>query len=63
MLPNILRRKSNQKMKFGQLVEYNKRNAFFLKACRKYDRDNSSIPLFVFTLANSAYNKTNCIKL
>ena len=31
MFPNILRSKGNQTMKFGQLIEYNKRNIFFLK--------------------------------
>ena len=28
MLPNISRSKSNQKMKLGQLIKYNKRNIF-----------------------------------
>ena len=27
-MPNISRNKGNQKMKFGQLIEYNKRNIF-----------------------------------
>ena len=35
MLPNISRRKANQTMKLGQLIEYNKRNIFLLKLCRK----------------------------
>ena len=30
MLPNISRSKGNQTMRFGQLIEYNKRNLFFL---------------------------------
>ena len=30
ILPNISQNKGNQTMKFGQLIEYNKRN-FFLK--------------------------------
>ena len=30
ILPNISQSKGNQTMKFGQLIEYNKRN-FFLK--------------------------------
>ena len=29
--PNISKRKSNQTMKFGQLIEYNMKNIFFLK--------------------------------
>ena len=35
ILPNVFRRKDNQKMKFGQLIEYNKRNIFHQKSCRK----------------------------
>ena len=31
ILPNILRSKSNQTMKFGQLIEYNIRNIFLEK--------------------------------
>ena len=30
-LPNISRSKSNQTMKFGQLIEYNMKNIFFKK--------------------------------
>ena len=37
MLPNISRSKGNQAIKFGQLIEYNKRNIFLQKS-----------PLFVF---------------
>ena len=29
ILPNISRSKGNKAMKFGQLIEYNKRNIFF----------------------------------
>ena len=35
ILPNISRSKGNQKMKFGQLIEYNKKNIFLQKLCRK----------------------------
>ena len=31
VLPNISQSKSNQKMKFRQLIEYNKRNIFLQK--------------------------------
>ena len=34
MLPNITRGKGNKTMKFGQLIEYNKRNIFHQKSCR-----------------------------
>ena len=35
ILPNISQSKGNQTMKFGQLIEYNERNIFFQKLCRK----------------------------
>ena len=33
ILPNISQIKDNQKMKFGQLIEHNKRNYFLQKLC------------------------------
>ena len=38
ILPNILQSKGNQTMKFGQLIEYNKKNIFLQKPCRKCGR-------------------------
>ena len=35
VLPNISQTKDNQIMKFGQLIEYNKRNIFVKKLCGK----------------------------
>ena len=35
ILLNISQSKGNQTMKFGQLIEYNKRNIFLQKLCRK----------------------------
>ena len=35
ILPNISETKGNQAMKFGQLIEYNKRNIFLQTLCRK----------------------------
>ena len=35
ILPNISRSKDNQTMKFGQVIEYKKRNNLFQKLCRK----------------------------
>ena len=35
ILPDISQSKGNQTMKFGQLIEYNKRNIFRLKLCGK----------------------------
>ena len=44
ILPNISHCKGNQAMKFGQLMEYNKRNHFMQKSCRKWATENSSNP-------------------
>ena len=35
-------------MKFGQLIEYNKRNILLQKSCREWGREASPRPLFVF---------------
>ena len=35
-------------MKFGQLIEYLKRNIFLEKLCKKSGRGTSSSPLFIF---------------
>ena len=35
ILPNISQGEGNQTVKFGQLIEYNKRNIFLQKLCRK----------------------------
>ena len=35
ILPNISQSKSNQTMKFGQLIGYSKRNIFLQKLCGK----------------------------
>ena len=40
--------KGYQTMKFGQLIEHNKRNIFHQKPCRKRGGKTSSRPLFVF---------------
>ena len=45
---NILQISGNQAMKFGQLIEYPKGNIFLSKLCRKWGREASSSPLFVF---------------
>ena len=37
VLPNISQSKGNQAMKFGQLIEYNKRNFFFQKLYEKWE--------------------------
>ena len=48
ILLNISQSKDNQAMKFGQIIEYNKINNFLQKPCRKWGRDTSSRPLFIF---------------
>ena len=48
ILSNISQSKGNQTMKFGQLIEYNKRNIFLQKLCGKWCGDNSPRPLFIF---------------
>ena len=48
ILSNILQNKGNQTMEFGQLIEYNKRNIFLQKLCRKWDKETNSIPLLIF---------------
>ena len=44
-LLHIAQSKGKQKIKFGQLIEYSKRNIFLQKLCR---RETSSRPLFIF---------------
>ena len=53
ILPYISESKGNQTMTFGQLIEYNKRNIFLQKSCRKWDRHTSSRLLFF--LKNALY--------
>ena len=49
ILPNISQSKGNQTMKFGQLIEYGKKNIFLQTLCRKWDRKTSSRSHFVFS--------------
>ena len=46
ILPNISRSKDNQAMKFGQLIEYNKRNSFFKSY--KENKARRLVPVFIF---------------
>ena len=45
ILPNILRSKGNQAIKFGQLIEYNMRNIFVEKSHTKYAEETIARPL------------------
>ena len=47
ILSNISQGKDNQTMKFGQLIEYSKRNIFLQNLCRKWSRDTSPRPLLI----------------
>ena len=47
ILPNISQSKGNQKMKFDQLIEYNKRNDLLQKVIQKMRlKDQSQTSLF-----------------
>ena len=48
ILPNISQSKDNHAMKFGQLIEYLKRNIFHQKLCRKWGNETSFRPRFIF---------------
>ena len=58
IFPNISLSKSNKTIKLGQLKEYNKRNIFIRKLCRKWDRETSSRPFFIFWI-NLIWGKSN----
>ena len=70
ILTNISRSKGNQTVKLGQLIEYNKRNIFLQKLCKKWGREISPRPLFVFKKSfqyvsialNLAYNKNKTVQ-
>ena len=51
ILLNISQSKGNQAMKFGQLIEYNKRNTLLQKLWRKWAKETGSIPLSFFIKA------------
>ena len=44
ILRNISRRKGNQTIKFGQLIEYSMKNIFLKKSYRKFDGKTISRP-------------------
>ena len=48
MLSNISRSKGNEKIRFGRLIEYNKRIIFLQKLCKKWGRETSSWTFFCF---------------
>ena len=52
MLTNISQSKGNQNVRFGQLIEYNKRNIFLQKLCRKCGKETSSRPLYFLKKLN-----------
>ena len=48
ILPNISQSKDKKVMKFGQIIENDKKNVFPQKSCREWARETSSRPLFPF---------------
>ena len=48
ILPNISQSKGNQAIKFAQVVEYNKQNVFLQKLFRKWGKETTFRPLFIF---------------
>ena len=58
ILPNISRSKENEAMKFGRLIEYNKRNNFFKIHEENEARETIRRFLFVFQ-KNSMRSKSN----
>ena len=47
ILPNFARSKGSQTLKFGQVVEYDKRNVFRRKSCRN-EAERLAADLFLF---------------
>ena len=48
ILPNISQSKGKKTMKFGQFIKYSKINIFLQKLWRKWGKETSSRPLFIF---------------
>ena len=48
ILPNISQSKGNQTMKFGQVIEHNKKTTFLQILSEKCGKETSSRPLFIF---------------
>ena len=44
ILPNISRNKGNQKLKFGESIEYNMKNIILEKSCIEYGEKTSPTP-------------------
>ena len=63
ILPNILRSKGNQTMKFGQIIEYDMRNIFLEKSCTKYDGETIPRPFSKkskLSISLEQYSKVLC---
>ena len=60
ILPNILRRKENQTMKFGQLIECKMENIFLEKLYAKCDEETSPRLVWVYLGINSLRFYTVC---
>ena len=51
ILRNVSQSEDNHIMRFGQLIEYNKRKIFLQKFCGKWGKETSSGPLLFFDKA------------
>ena len=58
ILSNISQSKGNQTMKFGQLIDYNKRNTFLQKLCEKWGKETNYRPLL--KKLNMRWNQVVC---
>ena len=57
ILPNISRSQGNQAMKFGQLIEYDKRNIFLQKSYTKFGGETIPRPFFKNSKLNTALDQ------
>ena len=57
ILLNISRSKGNQTMRFGQLIEYNMKNIFLEKSCRKYGGETIPRPFSKKSKLNISLNQ------
>ena len=57
ILPNLLRSRGNQKMKFSHLIEYNMRNIFLKKLCKKCGKENSPRPFSIKSNLSRSLNQ------
>ena len=62
IVPSISKRKSNPKMQFGQLIEYNMTNISHQKSCRKWGTDTSYRRVSIFLVASGKHLSFNIFR-